>query len=246
MIYVRKMVISPLGADESYEADIPAVRQVIAEGGLPFESPVTFFVGENGSGKSTMLEAAAIAAGFNAEGGSRNMSFQTCETHSNLYKNVTLHRGAKRPRDGFFLRAESFYNVASHIDVIDEIPAASRKISESYGGSSLHTRSHGEGFMSLALNRFSGEGLYVLDEPEAALSPKNQIALLGRIDYLVKHSSQFIIATHSPIIMAYPGARIFVFSENGIEETEYTSTEHYFLTRRFINDYENFLKTMLD
>lgn len=201
---------------------------------IEMDKPVTFFVGENGTGKSTLLEAVAVGFGFNPEGGSRNFSFSSKETHSNLNQYITVVKGVRRPKDGFFLRAESFYNVASEVDRLDQegpVPLVA-----SYGGRSLHEQSHGESFMSLILNRFRGDGIYILDEPEAALSPSRQMALLCRIHELVKKGSQFIIATHSPILMAYPGADIYLADhEKKITLTEYTETEHYILTKEFIN-----------
>lgn len=209
------------------------------------DTPVTFLVGENGSGKSTLLEAIAVSCGFNAEGGTRNFTFSTRATHSELGEYITV---AKRryPRDGFFLRAESFYNVATNIDEMDEEPSFSPRLIDSYGGVSLHSQSHGESFLALVQNRFGGEGLYLLDEPEAALSPTRQLTLLGEMHQLVERNSQFIIATHSPILMAYPGARIYELSENGIASVEYRETEHYQLTLRFLENPERMLRYLLE
>lgn len=209
------------------------------------DTPVTFLVGENGSGKSTLLEAIAVSCGFNAEGGTRNFTFSTRATHSELGEYITV---AKRrySRDGFFLRAESFYNVATNIDEMDEEPSFSPRLIDSYGGVSLHSQSHGESFLALVQNRFGGEGLYLLDEPEAALSPTRQLTLLGEMHQLVERDSQFIIATHSPILMAYPGARIYELSENGIASVEYRETEHYQLTRRFLENPERMLRYLLE
>ena len=220
----------PLEAN-SYLNSLPAVNW-LKEHRLMLDTPVTFLVGENGSGKSTLLEAIAVSCGFNAEGGTRNFTFSTRATHSELGEYITV---AKRryPRDGFFLRAESFYNVATNIDEMDEEPSFSPRLIDSYGGVSLHSQSHGESFLALVQNRFGGEGLYLLDEPEAALSPTRQLTLLGEMYQLVERDSQFIIATHSPILMAYPGARIYELSENGIASVEYRETEHYQLSRRF-------------
>lgn len=223
------------GTVGGYLADIPAVEWLIENGELELHSAVTFFVGENGTGKSTLLEAIAVAAGFNAEGGSRNFSFSTRETHSALYDNLTLSRGLLRPHDGFFLRAESLYNAASYIDELDEIPCGAPRVSEGFGGS-LHARSHGESFIATVGERFRGNGLYLLDEPEAALSPARQLTLLGLIKGLVDDNSQFIIATHSPILMAYPDAEILRFSENGINPVGYKQTEHYQITKQFLDN----------
>lgn len=228
----------------SYLCKIPAVRHLMEHGSLALPADVTFLVGENGTGKSTLLEAVAVAYGFNAEGGTRNFNFSTRATHSALCDALTLVRG-KMARDGFFLRAESLYNVATRIDELDEAPAAAPSIVDSYGGVSLHRQSHGESFLALVQNRFGGNGLYILDEPEAALSPTRQMALLAELHALVERDSQFLIATHSPILLAYPGAAIYELSESGIRRTEYRCTEHYQVTRRFLEDPERMLKLLL-
>lgn len=213
---------------------------------LLLEQPVTFLVGENGTGKSTLLEAIAVAAGFNAEGGTRNFTFSSRETHSQLYEYLHLVKGVRRPRDGFFLRAESFYNVASNIDDLNKIPTSRPPLIDSYGGKSLHEQSHGESFLALVLNRFGGEGLYLLDEPEAALSPSRQMSLLAYLHQLVERNSQLVIATHSPILMAYPGAYIYVLSKDeGICRTPYEQTEHYIVTREFLNHPEKMIQYLL-
>ncbi|QCT01214.1 SMC domain protein [Paenibacillus algicola] len=172
---------------DAYPFHLPAVSALEQ---LELHPRVTYIVGENGMGKSTMLEAIAVAMGFNAEGGTVNFSFATRETHSELHQYLRTVRGARRPKDGFFFRAESYYNVASEVDVLEA--------SHNYGGTSLHAQSHGESFFAAFLHRFSGQGLYIMDEPEAALSPLRQMALLTRIHDLVKAESQFIISTHSP------------------------------------------------
>ncbi|MHB1485735.1 MAG: AAA family ATPase [Saccharofermentanales bacterium] len=229
--------------NDSYVFDLPVVRNFKD---LDFKKRVTFFIGENGTGKSTLLEAIAVSCGFNAEGGTRNFNFSTRETHSPLCDYLKIIKGIKKEKDGFFLRAESFYNVASQIDEMDSQPAAAPLIKESYGGKSLHSQSHGESFMSLVLNRFGGNGLYILDEPEAALSPSRQFTLLAQINKLVKTSSQFIIATHSPILLAYPDAEIYVLKEDRIELTPYDETEHYLLTRQFLDNPQRMIKYLFE
>lgn len=224
-----------LAASDSYVNDLPWLRYL--EGNeLPFSSPVTFFVGENGSGKSTLLEGIAVAAGFNPEGGSRNFAFSTRESHSALWEYLTLVRHGERPRDSYFLRAESFFNVATHIEELDRQPAVSRKIIESYGGRSLHEQSHGESFFSLVMHRFGGHGLYILDEPEAALSPVRQLALVYRIEELVADGSQFLIATHSPILTACPGAVIWELGEHGMRTVRWQESENTVFLKRFLAD----------
>lgn len=212
---------------------------------LNFHEKVTFIVGENGTGKSTLIEAIAVAFGFNAEGGSINFNFSTKNSTSELYKNVKINKTLKKPKDGYFLRAESFYNVASYIDAIDELPAASRKIIESYGGKSLHTQSHGESFFSLFLNRFNGNGFYILDEPEAALSAERQLAFVSRLNDLVMMGSQFIIATHSPIILSYPYSDIYQITESGLHQTEYENTEQYKFMNFFMNNYRQIIDKLI-
>jgi len=230
------------GENDSYLFGLPIVKNLIRKEQLSFKNKVTFFVGENGTGKSTLLEAIAVSFGFNAEGGTRNFSFSTAETHSDLYRYLTVVKGVKRPKGGFFLRAESFYNVATEIDKLDQISP----LIDCYGGKSLHKQSHGESFMSLVLNRFGGNGVYILDEPEAALSPSRQMTLLAAIDSLVKNNSQFILATHSPILMAYPDANIFVLTDDDIRLTPYEETEHYALTKQFLNNPAKMLKYLLE
>lgn len=222
-----------LMASGSYPSDLPWLQYM--EGNeIPLSSPVTFFVGENGSGKSTLLEGIAVAAGFNPEGGSRNFAFSTRESHSDLWEYLTLVRHTERPKDGYFLRAESFFNVATNIEELDKQPAFSRKIIESYGGRSLHEQSHGESFFSLVMHRFGGHGLYILDEPEAALSPIRQLALVYRIGELVANGSQFLIATHSPILTACPGAVIWELGEHGMHTVRWDESENVVFMRRFL------------
>jgi predicted ATPase len=225
---------------DHYPFSIPAIRGLEE---LALDPKVTFLIGDNGSGKSTLIEAIAILAGFNAEGGSKNFNFHTRRSESELHKYMRPVRGVKRPRDGFFLRAESYFNVATEIERLDEDPSGS--LIQSYGGVSLHEQSHGESFMALARHRFRGNGMYILDEPEAALSPQRQLSLLAIMHELVEEErSQFIIATHSPILMAYPGALIYRLDADGIARCTYEQTEHYTITRDFLNAPERYFKTL--
>jgi predicted ATPase len=234
-VYIKEIRLKKeIYKEESYIKNLPVVSNLDS---LALSSNVTFFVGENGSGKSTLLEAIAVNSGFNAEGGTKNFNFSSMETHSDLYKYITVVKSVKRPKDGFFLRAESFYNVATEIERLDAIG--------SYGGTSLHKMSHGESFITLT-NRFGGNGLYILDEPEAALSPLRQMSMLNVINELVKKNSQFIIATHSPILMAYPDSDIFVIDDNGIEKTTYKKTDNYMITRKFLENPEKMMNYLFE
>ncbi|NIS07509.1 MAG: AAA family ATPase [Candidatus Dadabacteria bacterium] len=220
---------------KEYPFSLNAVRNLNS---IKLHPAVTFLIGENGSGKSTLLEAIAVAWGFNPEGGTINFNFSTRASHSSLYEYLTLSRGVRKPVDGFFLRAESFFNVATAIDNLGVV--------RGYGGVSLHEQSHGESFLSLVMNRFSGNSLYILDEPEAALSPQRQMALISRIHDLVNDNSQFIIATHSPIIMSYPNSTIYELTEKGAKKTKYTDTDHYLITKDYLNNYENMLEILME
>jgi len=227
IILVRERIEEP----DAYPFTLPSVQ---ALDGLRL-APVTYFIGENGSGKSTILEALAVAFGFNAEGGTVNFNFETRRSESSLHRCLRLAR-THRPKTGFFLRAESFYNVATEIERLG--------VKDSYGGRSPHEQSHGESFLALMKHRFGPNGLYILDEPEAALSPSRQLSLLFRMDTLVRAGSQFIVATHAPIVLAYPGATIYHLDETGIARVEYDQTEHVQLTRDFLNGRERFLKRL--
>ncbi|MGQ0542564.1 MAG: AAA family ATPase [Blastocatellia bacterium] len=215
-----------------YPFSLPAISQLRS---LPLHPKVTFFIGENGSGKSTVLEAIAQAVGLNPEGGTRNTLFSTADTHSILFENTLLIRSHKIPKDSYFLRAESFYNLASFMD------DGRAEYLWTYGGKSLHEQSHGESFMATMTNKLRGAGIYLFDEPEAALSPSRQLAALAVFNKLVKLDSQLIIATHSPILMAYPDALIYHFSEEGIHPISYKETEHYAITKEFLNKPEKIL-----
>lgn len=235
-----KLVREKVQSFSEFPMTLPIIKTFEA---IDFHADVTFFVGENGSGKSTFLEAIAVAWGFNAEGGTKNFSFATRASHSHLSDFIRLSRSYRRPKDGFFLRAESFYNVATEIEKLDEGPGGP-PIIDSYGGTSLHEQSHGESFFALMMNRFSEQGLYILDEPEAALSPMRQMAMLARMHQLVAQGSQFIVATHSPILMAYPGAKIVSFDENEMKAVKYEETEHYMVTKHFINNHVKMVKQL--
>lgn len=219
-----------------YPFSLPAFRNLKT---LDLHPRVTFIVGENGTGKSTLLEAVAVAWGFNPEGGTRNFNFSTRVSHSDLYEYIRLVRGVKKPRDGFFLRAESFYNLATNIEELGQ------GLIDSYGGRSLHDQSHGESFFATLMNRFGGKGFYILDEPEAALSPSRQLAAISRIHDLVRQESQFIIATHSPVIMAYPDAAILQLTGKGFAQVDYEETEHYQVTRDFLNNRQKMLRILM-
>ncbi|MHC1726071.1 MAG: AAA family ATPase [Syntrophobacteraceae bacterium] len=228
---------------DHYPFSLPAVRHLET---LEFHPQVTFLIGENGSGKSTLLEAISVSLGFNPEGGTRNFRFGTRESHSELHQCIRLAKGFKRPRDGFFFRAESFFNVATEIERLDSEPSFGPPLIESYGRKSLHEQSHGESFLALIMNRFSGHGLYILDEPEAALSPQRQLSVLVRLNELVAESSQFVIATHSPILMAYPNAWIYYLSSDGIERIDYYETEHYRIMHDFLVNPKRMIDVLFD
>ena len=239
-LYVRGLRISGAIPPQEYVAHLPVVRYVMEKGSFKLTKPVTILVGENGVGKSTRLGGLAVALGFNPEGGTVNYSFATADSHSPLHRYLAVSRGVKRNRDGYFLRAESFYNAASYLDELEHTPGCGGVLS-SYGGKSLHHQSHGESFMSLVANRFGGQGLYLLDEPEAALSPMRQMELLCHMNELVKQNSQFIISTHSPILMTYPDADLWELSRDGMRQVSYRETEHYQLTRNFLENPERML-----
>ncbi len=245
-LYVTGVKLTRELPQGSYLRRLPVVRHLQDLGELPIRRRVTFFVGENGVGKSTLIEAVAVAMGFNPEGGTVNFCFSTEDSHSPLHEYLTVCKGVRRRRDGFFLRAESFYNVATSIDQMDRQPGGGGPLIHSYGGVSLHKQSHGESFLSLVENRFGGNGLYILDEPEAALSPSRLLQLLCHIHRLVKQNCQFLISTHSPILMAFPGAEIFCLSDTGIHSVPYQETDHYRITKEFLNAPEKMLGYLLD
>lgn len=243
VLYLRGVEKRPVEAGaEDYAFRIPAIARLKR---LEFRRSVTFFVGENGSGKSTLLEAIAVAWGFNPEGGSRNFRFASRDTHSGLYRALRLVRSPEIPEDGYFLRAESLYNMASYVDEMEDDPQTSSYL-QYVGGKSLHGQSHGESLLALAKNRFWGRGLYLLDEPESALSPMRQLAFLTLMHDLVSRGGQLIVATHSPILMAYPKADILRFDgPDGVERVDYRDTEHYRITREFLSAPERMLSVLL-
>jgi len=234
-LYIRGMKLIEPVPRESYLSGLPVVRHLSSHG-IEFHKPVTFFVGENGSGKSTLIEALAVSQRFNPEGGSKHFNFSTRESHSELCDYICAVKGAIYPRTGFFLRAESFYNVATNIDDLG--------ISGRYGGS-LHCRSHGESFLALVEERFYPNGLYILDEPEAALSPRGIIRLMQNMDRLVGENCQFIISTHSPMLMAFPDAEVYQIREDGIVSMPFYQTDHYRTTVRFLQNPETAVAEIL-
>lgn len=213
---------------------------------IVFPTQVTFIVGENGTGKSTILEAIATRAGFGREGGSKNISFNTADeiysSQIDQFASKLTLSWRKKPRDGYFFRAESFFNLANYFDDMAKEPLIGRTAYNSYGGKSLHEQSHGESFLAFFNNRVGEGGFYIFDEPEAALSPQRQLALLRIIHEISKHpESQFIIATHSPILLAYPGAVIYSCDGKELEVVEYKNTKHYEITKGFLNNPEQYL-----
>ncbi len=234
-------ILGEKAADKnSYPFNIPALKNISK---IELHPNVTFIIGENGTGKSTLLEALAVKYGFNAEGGSKNFSFSTQRTDSPLSDCIRIGRGISTPKDGFFLRAESFYNAASYLDVLQK-EDPQKKTLKAYGNKSLHEQSHGESFFALFTNRFGGHGVYMLDEPEAALSAQRQLAFLVRLHELVNMKSQFVIATHSPLLLSYPHSKIIELSDSGYKTIPFSDTEPYIVHKAFMNDPGNMLKEL--
>lgn len=229
---------------KEYPFSLPLVQNLAT---IPFPTQVTFFVGENGTGKSTILEAIAQHAGFGAEGGSKNISFTTTEQKNHngarkLADCLTLS-WRKKPKNGYFFRAESFFNIATYIDTLAQ--EVGEKAYACYGGKSLHEQSHGESFLAFFTHRLGTEGFFILDEPEAALSPQRQLSLLVMMHELCKNpDTQFIIATHSPLLLAYPGATIYACDGDRLRLINYRETEHYRITKNFLGDPEQYIKRL--
>lgn len=238
--YIRSVHFKDDPPENQFPFTIPAVA---ALDNLHFHEDVTFFVGENGSGKSTVMEALAMAFGFSAQGGTKSIMMDDTGGISGLHNFLKLKKSYEQPKKSYFLRAESFYNIATFMDEIDKEPSKDKYL-DSYGGKSLHEQSHGESFMATLIHKFKGKGLYLLDEPEAALSPARQLSALVRIHDLVEEGSQFIIATHSPILMAYPSSKIVSFDTEGLKELQYEETEHYSITHDFLNNYKKRLEQL--
>ncbi|UTN05492.1 AAA family ATPase [Flavobacterium bizetiae] len=219
---------------EQYPFTIPSIKGLDK---VEFHPDVTFIVGENGSGKSTLIEAIALNMGLGQEGGSKHARFSTHQNISGLFNYLKIVKSYSLPKDYYFLRAESFYNLATYMEETDNLQGT---------GHSLHECSHGESFMKILTERLGGNGLYIFDEPEAALSPMRQLTMFTAIDEHVKNNSQFIIATHSPILLAYPNAIIYQLDEKGIRQIDYEETEHYLVTKGFLNNYKNMTEILLD
>lgn len=242
-MFLKKITLlkNEIPAKEKYPFSIPAIKNLNS---LDLTSNITFFVGENGSGKSTLLEAIADKCGFHTAGGSRHNQYDVHGAHSELGDYLRLSWMPKIT-NGFFLRAESFYHFATYLDKMEEDPYTKSNYRH-YGSKSLLEQSHGESFLSLFLNRFTGKAIYLLDEPEAALSPQRQLTFLRILHDLSKNQKcQFLIATHSPILLGYPHAKIWSFDHDSIKEVDYEQTDHYQITKYFLNNRDNMLKELL-
>ncbi len=243
--YIRAVNLKSeqISSYDPFPLNLPVIRNFRE---ISFHPSITYIIGENGMGKSTLLEGIAIALGFNPEGGSLNFNFSSYDSHSNLDEYLQIVKGVNRAKDSFFFRAETFYNIATNIEELDKEPSSGPKIIDSYGGKSLHKQSHGESFFEAFMERFQGNGLYILDEPEAALSPLRQMSMLARINELVNQGSQFIISTHSPVIMAYPNAKIIQLTENGMSESKLEETNHYSIMKQFFENKDRLLHHLFE
>lgn len=217
-----------------YPYNIPCVNDMEK---IEFHPKVTFFIGENGAGKSTILEALALALGFSEEGGTRNVKLNSASSTSGLYESLRTIKSYKKPKDYYFLRAESFYNVGTYMNELNYLVG--------YGGN-IHERSHGEAFIKVLTSKLKGKGLYLLDEPESALSPRMQMMALSAIHQLCEDDSQFVIATHSPILLAYPDCSIYHFGDTGIQTLTYEDTDHYRISKDFLINYKKRVAELLD
>lgn len=233
MIYIKEIYFKKYLTTDAYLNNIPAIKNALESDGINFTSAVTFLVGENGTGKTTILDGIAAQLGLNLEGGSKNFLFSTREKNPALSDLIIISK-SNYPQDSFYFKAESFYNAATYIEETG--------VGDNYGDRPLHEQSHGERFLSLVRNRFRGHGIYLLDEPETALSPQSQLTLLAEIRYLVKQDSQFIISTHSPIIMSYPNSTIFELSASGINKVTYEETATYNLYSSFLKGPQQYFK----
>jgi predicted ATPase len=234
--FLRSFALSSRPAGD-YTDELPALQAVER---VDLDPRVTFFVGENGSGKSTLVEALAVALRLNPEGGSRSyqLAFSTRASHSRLHRRVELEWLGLPPRNSFFLRAESVFNLAS------EVEREHREMHDVYDRP-LHEQSHGESFLDIALNRLAPNGLYLFDEPEAALSLRGQLALMRRMHELLAQDAQFVVATHSPVLLGFPDALVYLLDENGLREIEYDEAPQVELTRAFLDGPERFLRELL-
>ncbi|MBQ4269745.1 MAG: AAA family ATPase [Clostridia bacterium] len=249
-LYISAIKLTREIPKDNYLRSLPVIKNLRQQGEVTFDKPITFLVGENGIGKSTLIEAIAVNFGFNPEGGTKNYNFHTKSSHSSLSDFITLVKTYNYAKSGYFLRAESFYNTISYVDYLDEERNTDNdyfqhiKVAET-NDFSMHNMSHGESFLN-AISEFKPNGLYILDEPEAALSPMGIMKLMSYMDALVKKNCQFIISTHSPMLMAMPNSDVYQLSKENIEKVPFRETEHYTLTRRFLENPDKMLKYLLD
>ena len=251
-LYIKGIKLGKEIPKGNYLNELSVIKNLKKSGGIIFKKPITFFVGENGIGKSTLIEAIAVQSGFNPEGGSKNYNFSTKQTHSILCDYMTIVKGFNLAKWGYFLRAESFYNTTSYIDYLDiehwsdnDYVSYLRKQEVADNSCSSHNMSHGESFLR-TVSTFGGKGLYILDEPEAALSPSGIMKLMCYIQELVKKEAQFIISTHSPLLIASPNAEIYQITEKGFDKVSYDQTDHFQIKKRFLNNTEQMLRYLFE